>query len=233
MALGLAVLAAGPVGAWATDEPALKADLGAVADRCTPANAAADGSGACLAISDDQRFVLLKDLKGDSQFLLVARDPLLRLGHYSGPEPAMWSAAWSARSCVREILKGVDRKDVPLTAIGLTINSRYGASQDRQHIHIDVVIDRPVASRGLDVAGTHYDVIKQPRIDDAQIFAALRGTPDPARATLAVLPDASAGVDLLLSAGQGGSAEGDFMAAHDRLAPDQFKLRNHCLSFGH
>src|SRR5271168_670960 len=95
-------------------EPALKPGLGAFVDTCTPATTGLDGSKPCLALGSEQRWVLLKDQRGPSQFLVVARDPVLRLGHYDQPEPAMWSAAWAARACVRAIAAEIDGRDIPL-----------------------------------------------------------------------------------------------------------------------
>jgi hypothetical protein len=44
----------------------------------------------------------IKDPWGDTQSLVVVRDPDLRLGRYDQPEPALSSAAWAARKLYAE-----------------------------------------------------------------------------------------------------------------------------------
>src|SRR5271156_6748773 len=117
------------------DEPALGLGLGKVVDSCQTASLTA--SADCLVLGD--RWTLLKDQRGATQFLVVARDAALRLGHYDQPEPGLWRAAWAARVCVQEIAKEFDRRSIPADNIGVVMNSRFGASQDRQHIHVDEI----------------------------------------------------------------------------------------------
>jgi len=249
--LGLAGLALAGCTAAPVPEPVLKPGLGAFVDTCTPATTGLDGSKPCLALGADQRWVLLKDARGPSQFLVVARDPVLRLGHYDQPEPALFSAAWAARLCVRDILKEFDHRDVPLDHIGIAINSRFGGSQDRQHIHVDVIRDDVLQSLGpnaktIVVDGPHawdvtldktlYAVTRHAAVDDQEIFS---GLADQRREgsigrTVAVLSDPNGGI-LVLTGVAGpespGSAEHDVLIPSETLDKAEHDLRNHCPGF--
>jgi CDP-diacylglycerol pyrophosphatase len=249
--LGLAGLMLAGCAAAPAPEPTLKTGLGSFVDSCSPATTGLDGSKPCLALGADQRWVLLKDARGAGQFLVVARAPELRLGHYDHPEPALFSAAWAARVCVRDILKEFDHRDVPLDHIGIAINSRFGGSQDRQHIHVDVIRDDVLASLGPNpktvlVDGPHnwdvtldktlYGVTRQATVDDQATFAAMADTPPgrSIRTTLAVMPDPQGGV-LILTGEAGpdspGSAEQDVLISSETLDKAEHDRRNHCPGF--
>jgi CDP-diacylglycerol pyrophosphatase len=246
--IGLAVLVGLLVGCAgrpvpAAPEPDLGTGLGNFVDRCAPEITALDGSEPCLALGPDQRWVLIKDQRGESQFLVVARDQHLRLGHYDRPEPPMWSAAWAARVCVRDILAEFDHREVPLDRIGVAINSRFGGSQDRQHIHVDLIRENVVTllRDGLDsftLEGSRYKVIRRPKLDDKAIFALLEGDTDdqvpPYRRTLAIVADPKGGIDILLgSAGPEGhgSAEHDVLIETVKLDEAEHSRRNHCPNY--
>jgi CDP-diacylglycerol pyrophosphatase len=87
---------------------------------------------------EQQGWVLLKDLVGASQFLLI---PTARLSGIESPallEPAApnyFAAAWRARAYVGRAL----RKTLARDDIALAINSVSGRSQNQLHIHIDCV----------------------------------------------------------------------------------------------
>lgn len=244
--LALAACATAPV-----EEPTLKTGLGAFVDTCTPATTGLDGSKPCLALGPDQRWVLLKDQRGGSQFLVVARDPLLRLGHYDLPEPPLFSEAWAARACVRDVLRELDHRDVPLDHIGIAINSRFGGSQDRQHIHVDIIrddvwdwlgpnakyvmVDGPT---GAEVAldKTLYNVRRRDKVDDHEIFSVLAAYSSEGQisSTVAIVPDPDGGV-LILTGFAGpvspGSAEHDVLIPSAKLDEAEHARRNHCPGF--
>jgi CDP-diacylglycerol pyrophosphatase len=91
-----------------------------------------------LSAGVEKGFAILKDIRGASQFLLIATAPI------SGIEsPALlapdatnyFSDAWEARSYVLDAL----HRALPRDDIGLAINSAASRSQDQFHIHIDCV----------------------------------------------------------------------------------------------
>ena len=235
-----------------TPEPELKAGLGAFVDTCAPETTALDGAKPCLALGADRRWVLLKDQRGESQFLVVGRDPVLRLGHYGQAEPPLFSEAWAARVCVRDILKELDHRDVPLDHIGIAINSRFGGSQDRQHIHVDLIRDEVLKQIGADsraaladgprdrdilVDKTLYSVWRRPTVDDREIFSALaaRSSGDQVGSTVAIVPDPGGNGVLVLmgTAGENspGSAEHDVLIPSTKLDPAEHSKRDHCPGF--
>ncbi len=83
-------------------------------------------------------FAILKDLRGETQFLLIStarisgiESPLLL-----APDAVNYfSDAWEARSYVNQALQ----RTLPADDISLAINSAEGRSQDQLHIHIDCV----------------------------------------------------------------------------------------------
>ncbi|HWG06308.1 MAG TPA: CDP-diacylglycerol diphosphatase, partial [Beijerinckiaceae bacterium] len=94
-----------------------------------------------LSGGQDKGFALLKDIVGQTQFLLI---PTRRLEGIESPEllaadtPNYWEDAWKARHFVAAAAQA------PLTRddLGLAINSRFARSQSQLHIHLDCVKPR-------------------------------------------------------------------------------------------
>jgi CDP-diacylglycerol pyrophosphatase len=89
-----------------------------------------DGSG--------RGFAILKDLRGETQFLLIptARIPGIETPSILAPDAVNYFAnAWDARSYVNQAL----HRTLPPDDISLAINSADSRSQDQLHIHIDCV----------------------------------------------------------------------------------------------
>ncbi len=89
---------------------------------------------------------VLKDIDGDTQFLLIptARVPGIESPALLMPDaPNYWAPAWAAR---RYVLARAHRR-LPRDAIGLAVNSAKGRSQNQLHIHVDCV--RPDLRRYL------------------------------------------------------------------------------------
>src|ERR1700723_3475452 len=86
----------------------------------------------------DKGFVVLKDITGIAQFLLI---PTARISGIEDPEildpqaTNYWDAAWRARYFVDERLP----TSLPRDAVSLAINSSVGRTQDQLHIHIDCI----------------------------------------------------------------------------------------------
>jgi CDP-diacylglycerol pyrophosphatase len=128
-----------PAGARAADPSVL---WKIVNGKCVPHEQAERDPSPCsdvdLVHGADNGFVVLKDIEGVAQFLLI---PTARISGIEDPkvlEPAAtnyWDAAWQARHFVDERV----HTPLPRDAISLAINSSVGRSQDQLHIHIDCV----------------------------------------------------------------------------------------------
>ena len=87
---------------------------------------------------DDHGFAILKDIRGETQFLLI---PTARISGMESPAVLAPNAAnyfaeaWEARSYVSAAL----HQNLPPDDISLAINSLASRSQDQLHIHIDCV----------------------------------------------------------------------------------------------
>ena len=125
--IGLAAHAADPSALWHI-----------VHDRCVPDEQERNDPAPCTEISTAQGYAVLKDIVGETQFLLI---PTERLTGIADPailapgEPNYWDAAWQARRYVSERAG----HDLPRDAIALAINSEHAISQNQLHIHIDCI----------------------------------------------------------------------------------------------
>ena len=92
----------------------------------------------CAKVDLDKHYVVLKDLVGDTQYLLM---PTAKITGIEDPQilaadaPNYFADAWAERHFTIEAAK----HDLPRDAISLAINSVYGRSQNQLHIHIDCV----------------------------------------------------------------------------------------------
>jgi CDP-diacylglycerol pyrophosphatase len=137
-ALWLGLLLA-PAAAHAADPSAL---WKIVNGKCVPHEQADRDPSPCssvdLAQGADKGFVVLKDINGIAQFLLI---PTARISGIEDPEildpqaTNYWDAAWQARYFVEERL----HTSLPRDAVSLAINSSVGRTQDQLHIHIDCI----------------------------------------------------------------------------------------------
>jgi CDP-diacylglycerol pyrophosphatase len=135
----LAGLACAPAGAHAADPSALWKILNG---KCVPHEQAQRDPSPCasvdLAEGVEKGFVVLKDINGVAQFLVM---PTARISGIEDPailDPHAtnyWDAAWRARYFVEERVK----TSLPRDAIALAINSSVGRSQDQLHIHVDCI----------------------------------------------------------------------------------------------
>ena len=92
----------------------------------------------CAIVDLAAGYVVLKDIKGATQFLLM---PTARISGIESPEllvpdaPNYWDQAWRAR----QFTERRAGKPLPREALSLAVNSQYGRSQNQLHIHIDCV----------------------------------------------------------------------------------------------
>lgn len=109
-------------------------------DKCVPDEEENHNPAPCARVDLDgglQRgYVILKDRRGATQFLLI---PTRRISGIESPDllspnaPNYWAAAWENRRFVSSRAK----RDLAWDMIGLAINSSSARSQDQLHIHID------------------------------------------------------------------------------------------------
>lgn len=116
------------------------ADPGALArivdTQCLPHMQAGAGPAPCATVDGAGGYAILKDINGAYQYLLIATAPVSGIEDsalLAADTPNYWRAAWNARSFVEAALG----RTLPRDWVSLAINSRYGRSQNRLHIHID------------------------------------------------------------------------------------------------
>ena len=86
----------------------------------------------------EKGFAVLKDMRGETQFLLI---PTARVSGIESPlawapdAPNYFADAWDARSYIDDAL----HRTLPRDDVGLAINSIASRSQDQLHIHMDCV----------------------------------------------------------------------------------------------
>jgi CDP-diacylglycerol pyrophosphatase len=113
-----------------------------VSGQCVPHQQASRDPSPCsevdLADGVEKGFVVLKDITGVAQFLLI---PTARISGIEDPRilapgaTNYWADAWRSRYFLEQRL----HTPLPRDAISLAINSSAGRSQDQLHIHIDCV----------------------------------------------------------------------------------------------
>jgi CDP-diacylglycerol pyrophosphatase len=121
-----------------------------VSQKCVPNQQQHHDPSPCetvdLARGVERGHVILKDIDGATQFLLI---PTARVTGIESPAllmpdaPNYWAPAWRAR---RYVLARAHRR-LRRDAIGLAVNSMKGRSQNQLHIHIDCI--RPDLRRYL------------------------------------------------------------------------------------
>ena len=132
-----------------------------VSEKCVPNEQRSHDPAPCTAVDLSQGvekgFVVLKDLNGVAQFLLM---PTARIGGIEDEAILMpnatnyWDAAWQARAHVESRLQ----TQLPRDDFALAINSTLGRTQDQLHIHIDCINPEVKAALAahLDRVGTTW-----------------------------------------------------------------------------
>jgi CDP-diacylglycerol pyrophosphatase len=109
-----------------------------VSEQCVPDEKQNHAPHPCADVNLGGGYAVLKDLVGNTQFLLI---PTARISGIESAEilspnaPNYWADVWRARSFVEDRA----RRHLPRDAIGLAINSLSGRTQNQLHIHIDCV----------------------------------------------------------------------------------------------
>ena len=109
-----------------------------VHDRCVSNDQQHQNPAPCAEVVLDPGYAVLKDIVGNTQFLLI---PTARISGIEDPAilapgaPNYWDAAWRARSFTEQRAGHALPRDV----LSLAINSAEARTQDQLHIHIDCV----------------------------------------------------------------------------------------------
>jgi CDP-diacylglycerol pyrophosphatase len=106
--------------------------------KCVPTQAAEGFAGPCQFVDLDAHYAVLKDLHGNTRFLLLPTYPISGIESPALLQPGApnyWQAAWTARKFVEEKAG----RAIPRDQLGLAVNSAVGRSQNQLHIHIDCV----------------------------------------------------------------------------------------------
>lgn len=104
--------------------------------RCVPSQQATGTPGQCTVVDLDKRYVILKDIVGRSQHLLIPTDRVTGIESPFVLAPNAqdyWDDAWVSRLYVEKSVK----RSLPDNQLGIEINSQYRRSQNQLHIHID------------------------------------------------------------------------------------------------
>jgi CDP-diacylglycerol pyrophosphatase len=117
----------------------------------------------CAIVDLAAGYVVLKDIVGATQFLLM---PTARIAGIESPAvlapdaPNYWDLAWRARYLTEQRAG----KKLPRDVISLAINSPYGRTQDQLHIHIDCVRRdvRDALAAHRDTLGATWDAFPVP-----------------------------------------------------------------------
>lgn len=132
-----------------------------ISQKCLP-NQQSNGKPApCAQVDEQQGFVVLKDMNGPLQYLLM---PTARITGMESPAllepttPNFFSQAWAARHYMAEKYgKPIDDSNV-----SLAINSQYGRSQNQLHIHISCLLPEVKNRLIKDGAAMGYDWQEMP-----------------------------------------------------------------------
>jgi CDP-diacylglycerol pyrophosphatase len=127
---------------WLVTQAAHAADPSALWNitngKCVPDMRESNDPSPCSTVDLAGGYVVLKDLIGASQFLLI---PTARINGIESREvlapdaPNYWDQAWRARFLTERRIG----KALPRDLISLAVNSQYARTQNQLHIHIDCV----------------------------------------------------------------------------------------------
>ncbi|MFT4067391.1 CDP-diacylglycerol diphosphatase [Paraburkholderia sp.] len=180
--------------------------------RCVPSQQATGTPGQCTVVDLDRRYVILKDIFGRSQYLLMPTDRI------SGIESPLilasdakdyWSDAWDSRRYVEQAVK----RELPDDQLGIEINSEYRRSQNQLHIHIDCMqrnVSVALANHAHDAPGAwRWDTIDGKRYRIMRVTS-LTGPDNPFRIVARDNPEpATMALQTILVTGAGPSAGTD------------------------
>lgn len=109
-----------------------------VHNHCVPGQQSGKGPAPCTLVDLAGGTAVLKDIRGDTQYLLLATDEVTGMEDpkiLAANAPDYWAAAWEARKFVDQRAHQI----LPREDVGLAINSRQGRTQNQFHIHVDCI----------------------------------------------------------------------------------------------
>ena len=165
--------------------------------KCVPHMRESNDPAPCSIVDLASGYVVLKDIAGATQFLLM---PTARISGIESPAvlapdaPNYWDQAWRAR----DLTEDRAGKKLPREVLSLAVNSPFGRSQNQLHIHIDCVRRdvRDALAANRDAIGEYWAAFPVPLA--GQPWRALRvdgenlGTVNPFRLLAKGDPDAAA-----------------------------------------
>ncbi|WP_144109031.1 CDP-diacylglycerol diphosphatase [Paraburkholderia sp. BCC1886] len=180
--------------------------------RCVPSQQATGTPGQCTVVNLERRYVILKDIVGRSQHLLIPTDRITGIESPLVLAPNAkdyWADAWTSRDYIEKAVK----RTLPDDELGLEINSPFRRSQNQLHIHMDCMRrdisealarhtkDTPDVWRWDTLAGQRYRIMRVSSITQAN---------DPFRVVARDNKDAAAmALQTILVTGAGASADRD------------------------
>lgn len=142
----IAVVAAG-IGYWKLTGEESDTLRKIVLEECLPNQQQNQNPSPCAEVKPNAGYVVLKDLNGPLQYLLM---PTYRINGTESPlltDPSTPNFFWLARQA-RDFMSKKYGQPVPDRAVSLAINSRTGRTQNHFHIHISCI--RPDVREQLD-----------------------------------------------------------------------------------
>lgn len=190
--------------------------------QCVAGEVADRNPAPCAAVDLDSGWVVLKDVTGARQYLLI---PTAKVSGVESPEllapaaPNYFAAAWQARSFSEAAAGG----SLPRDWVSLAVNSAVSRSQNQLHIHIDCVrsdvhdaLSRHAADIGPSwapfpalLAGHTYDAM---RVDGEELGA----NPFRLRADTLASPADEMGIQTLVVVGAVRDGKPGFVILADR-----------------
>jgi CDP-diacylglycerol pyrophosphatase len=167
-----AVAAANPNALWSI-----------VSNQCVPAARTSGGAGFCSTVDLSKHYAILKDINGNTQYLLIPTDRVTGIESPSvldADAPEYWDDAWSQRQYIGSKI-GLT---FPPDQVGLEINSKYRRSQQQLHIHMDCmqddVIKKLAQFRTIEPGKWHWTTLKGSQYRVMRVLS-LTGHDDPFR----------------------------------------------------
>jgi CDP-diacylglycerol pyrophosphatase len=163
--IAVAIVLLGTTGSGHTADPDALWKI--VHDKCVPDQEQNGDPAPCALVDlregDAKGYVVLKDLVGATQYLLIptARVSGIESALLLAPEaPNYFADAWRERSYTERAAQ----HPLPRQAISLAINSAFGRSQNQLHIHIDCIRADvgAVLQRQLAVIGDSWAPLSEP-----------------------------------------------------------------------
>ena len=112
-----------------------------VSEKCVPNEREYGQPSPCTLVDLDKGYVILKDIVGATQFLLIPTAKVTGIEDktlLAPGAPNYFADAWNERHFTVDAAK----RDLPRDVLSLAINSVYGRSQNQLHIHIDCIAPR-------------------------------------------------------------------------------------------